>query len=344
MHLNSQEYEYRASDHLYSNRSRRSSNPPPRCKVNLNMFQSPDTRHGIPHRIGPVFKGMNTDLTPVDLPPILPDLSYSTFTCFSSLPYDIRHMIWELLIVPRNLDVWPTSLGSVHYVANKHEHERGVELGFKLWGLTSRTRPPRVLQISQESREIALKHYVLSFGTEYESTFGDSASIATSPRIYYNIGLDRVCLMGSDLETPGVWKHYLQSVIGQHINHYGMTVAFSANAIQVFMFENIRHLDRYKDVIIYTPQDPRPEITLHTSIAISFEPWSEKEDVITPALALDMYRICRISMFSLFRVAFRTQLIEHCFGLRDPSEETQSKKPVAMPKISWRMLVIGEAD
>lgn len=54
------------------------------------------------------------------------------------------------------------------------------------------SKPPAILQVNQESRLEALKHYQLDFGNSV-----GHMSLASEPKIYINWNVDRICIMDS---------------------------------------------------------------------------------------------------------------------------------------------------
>lgn len=57
--------------------------------------------------------------------------------------------------------------------------------------MLSRLSPPAILHVCRESREEALKYYILEFGASKEV---DDFVITSRPKIYVNPSVDAVCL------------------------------------------------------------------------------------------------------------------------------------------------------
>lgn len=121
----------------------------------------------------------------------------TTFSRFAELPFELRLKIWGYVCFhPRNVDIFTESLGMIRV---------GEPLHFNAYKYYSHFCPhPAILHVCQESREEALKHYQLEFGT---SNHFPIITISTPPRIYVNFDCDRLCLLapdlfGTELERP----------------------------------------------------------------------------------------------------------------------------------------------
>jgi hypothetical protein len=115
------------------------------------------------------------------------------FTIFTQLPAELRIKIWKhAAFIQRNIDIWTSDFGEQLHVPTD-----GIDdpvAWFTLWKYSSRTPPPSILSVCQESRVEGLKHYKLDFATSF--SFRDF-TFSTTPRIYINFAVDRLCFMES---------------------------------------------------------------------------------------------------------------------------------------------------
>jgi hypothetical protein len=111
-----------------------------------------------------------------------------TFTYFSKLPAEIRHMLWERIIPRRVISIqgigrlatpnnWSLGMGTMR----TDQGGPSEPLRLMLWGTLS---PPAVLQVCQEAREVALKHYI-----QFERREGRQRGVA-----YVSPGYDTIFL------------------------------------------------------------------------------------------------------------------------------------------------------
>jgi hypothetical protein len=116
----------------------------------------------------------------------------SVSTLFPKLPIEIRLKIWEYdCFFTRNVDIWAKNIKGV--VCD--------ETGEVAHYFHSYTSPPSLLHVCKESRFEALQHYQLEFGTTCKYTIRGVApevTILTSPRIYINWVVDRICAFNPD--------------------------------------------------------------------------------------------------------------------------------------------------
>jgi hypothetical protein len=112
---------------------------------------------------------------------------------FKELPLELQQKIWEAVsFIPRNVDVWHKNIYT--------SREDGAGADYVHYRMISRTPPPAILHVCQESREVALKHYKLAFGATKDcGTF----AVVSKPRIYINPLTDTVCLP----RPYGFWDH-----------------------------------------------------------------------------------------------------------------------------------------
>lgn len=143
----------------------------------------------------------------------------TTFTCFKDLPTEIRLQIWGMACgQKRNVSVGNRTLISP-----------GDLPSYTLDGLfvyESRTPVPEVLSVCRESREEAMKHYSLCFGTKLNNSV---LSIEVQPRIWCNFKADTICV---DLDFKLSW-------ISQHYENFFMKCAIADMSSLAF---NISHL------------------------------------------------------------------------------------------------------
>lgn len=94
------------------------------------------------------------------------------FILFPFLPAEIRIQIWETFLNDRG----HTARIKLHAQEKLHGHV--IDTKF-----TTRSRQPALLQVNRESRDVALQHYELAFGT-----------IHNPPMTYYNFKKDKLIL------------------------------------------------------------------------------------------------------------------------------------------------------
>lgn len=105
-----------------------------------------------------------------------------TFTCFRMLPAELRRTIWGYAsTVTRNVAITSVSLRNrIRFKVNDFEA--------KFW--RSKSSPPALLHVCQESRIEGLKYYIWEFGTEMtvvkHGEYNTSFTVSTVPRIYFN--------------------------------------------------------------------------------------------------------------------------------------------------------------
>lgn len=133
----------------------------------------------------------------------------STFTRFSSLPVEVRYMIWEQVAqVPRNLDIWAEPVGEITWIHNRPLSQQ--------WKFLTTRRPPAILHTNRESRIAGLKHYHLEFAMGEDRD--GCTFLSGEPRIYLNPILDRICPMGYVRIAPNIffsaqgWCFYFQDI------------------------------------------------------------------------------------------------------------------------------------
>jgi hypothetical protein len=90
-----------------------------------------------------------------------PESKAQSFTCFSLLPPETRHQIWEChLPCPRLIRVY-TCKGEILYKKPGTDSIRRRRIFNHVWA--DKSPVPTVLQICQESRMVGLRHYTLAF-------------------------------------------------------------------------------------------------------------------------------------------------------------------------------------
>jgi hypothetical protein len=107
------------------------------------------------------------------------------FTLFRELPFELCCQIWELICCqPRCLDVWVTRPDEVDRFVYRNRFEspgRLVEFRSHYY------KPPPILHMSREAREIGLNNYSLEFGSENLENLGRAQFYLSIPsRIYVN--------------------------------------------------------------------------------------------------------------------------------------------------------------
>jgi hypothetical protein len=120
------------------------------------------------------------------------ETSLKEFTSFPQLPSELRLKIWaHACHHPRNIDIFLANLGKLRI-----ENENGISdfASYRYYSKYSYSHPV-VLRVSKESREEALRHYHLSFGTSHVFS---NVSISTPAKLYVNFAADRICLLRPD--------------------------------------------------------------------------------------------------------------------------------------------------
>lgn len=111
-----------------------------------------------------------------------------TFQNFGVLALELRLKIWELAsFIPRNVDVW-----NMDIFVSKGNGEQAHLIPHRM---LSRRPPPAILHVCSESRQEALRHYILEFGAQKDA---GSFVLTSKPRIYINPAVDTVCLPRPD--------------------------------------------------------------------------------------------------------------------------------------------------
>ena len=118
-----------------------------------------------------------------------------TFTCFPTLPLEIRNMIWkEAANLPRNLDIWTHPTGVTSYRDMEYGDDRLEWKKYRTFRYTTRQPVPGVLIATKESRAAAREFFDMSFGIYID--WGGGVKITTNPEILRNFQADRICPMG----------------------------------------------------------------------------------------------------------------------------------------------------
>jgi hypothetical protein len=102
-----------------------------------------------------------------------------TFQRFAELPYELRELVWKMALAEDRYEVtlrWRFKFEFGHYTHNK---------------LVSESTSPRFLHVSRDTRELALKHYEKTFGTD-----------TYRPSVYFNYDKDRLFIRGRG------WRDY----------------------------------------------------------------------------------------------------------------------------------------
>ncbi|KAE8447069.1 hypothetical protein EG329_011204 [Mollisiaceae sp. DMI_Dod_QoI] len=121
----------------------------------------------------------------------------STFTCFPSLPSELRLKIWRLACFHgRNVDVWTYDI-AFKFGDDGDERDHNY--------FTSSCPQPIVLQCCRESRIEGLKHFKLAFGVscKYKVRGRPKASFSCEPKIYINWFADTVCIVMGAMNDDG---------------------------------------------------------------------------------------------------------------------------------------------
>ena len=249
-----------------------------------------------------------------------------TFARFGELPSELRLKIWKLVCFqPRNVDIFTDNLGTIRVRDDVH---------FDTYKFYSHfCSHPAVLHVCQESREEALKHYKLEFGTSHHFSI---INVSTPPRIYVNFACDRLCLLkpdcfGSDLEDR--FERFVQ-ICRQH----------GARSLAV----NVAQDQHWPFVDVATSWDALEELVLfgsaqnfeffhNTGVSIDFvEPDRtrvQNRDEYLEEAAVRQLEIARRDFLALFEM--------HNDGLRfDMSIENGSTSTKENAKLSWKAPVV----
>ncbi|KAK4644753.1 hypothetical protein QC761_307670 [Podospora bellae-mahoneyi] len=111
-----------------------------------------------------------------------------TFTCFGDLPPEIRLSIWEVLIQPR--------IVLAACVDNRCKTQKHAQMAKR-----STTRSiPVLLHVNRESRDLALRHYELTFAWKIPPRLAaPETSVLPAQgdaRVWFNFNLDALLLLG----------------------------------------------------------------------------------------------------------------------------------------------------
>jgi hypothetical protein len=120
-----------------------------------------------------------------------------TFTPFPRLPFEIRTMIWTLLLaLPRHIDIRPSTRPSApeDFQLVVQSNSGPLRKPPNMFAYRSKCPPPSLLHVNKEARMQALGHNQFDFGTQF--TYRGS-TWRTPPMIYINWNIDRVCIMDS---------------------------------------------------------------------------------------------------------------------------------------------------
>jgi hypothetical protein len=153
------------------------------------------------------------------------------FGMFPNLPFELRLKIWKFTFPgPRNVGI----------------QIRFKDFGFGGWMSRKRTpTPPVALQVCHESREEALKCYILSFGTSLHP-----------PTVYYNYKIDTLCFG----DGPDIHSLFPERKAGYHTSpsnyllnlwhgtNYNPNRRNDSKAVQA---ENVRYVSLDVDESIY---------------------------------------------------------------------------------------------
>lgn len=274
--------------------------------LHLDTFKVPDRQLGVPRRIGHAFTGIAEKFNELKISPALPDTSYSTFTCFQRLPYDIRYLVWKLAAsVPRNLDIWPLSIGAL-----ASNHNPDVELTPQMWRIFTTSPIPSILHATQESRTIGSKFYVLSFGVKHQCPSYHGATITMPPRVYYNLEVDRVCLMISPAHEASNDTYTWVSIVKRVFNKPGMSVAihfWPVSSKKLFLRSSFLSIfDKHKEVLFFVLHNINHQQPPRRQVFLKFADWTRKGDVVegVPSFGPEFKTIMRMAIDSEFEERF----------------------------------------
>ncbi len=164
------------------------------------------------------------------------------FTCFSSLPPELRLQIWrEACFIPRYVDLWSMyqrnySIGRNSYQCCRYE---------------SATPCPGVLQANEESRSVASKYYECAFGTVHEMQHG--FFVSTEARIWVNWAVDWIVPMEERKWTGEM----LESLFLENERIQRVAVAIG-DVGEGLLFHDLAKMP-LKEVVLYR-QDPGLEL------------------------------------------------------------------------------------
>jgi hypothetical protein len=176
-------------------------------------------------------------LQTVIMAPITRSAARKTFK-FSSLPTELRLMIWNKTFEPRILHITSETITLRSLEAISHRRRRCIRLPDPRHILfKSREKPPIALQICHESRTLALKRYTPSFHSMTSSP--ERASEMKQTALYFNPELDTIHIVdderGSELWTlySRTQKETIQSI---------KTLAIESHVDQQRLVKNIAAL------------------------------------------------------------------------------------------------------
>ncbi|KUJ21583.1 uncharacterized protein LY89DRAFT_681047 [Mollisia scopiformis] len=119
--------------------------------------------------------------------------SITDFEYFPKLPYELRSMIWKIpCFVPRDVDIWMRSEGEVRLteIPERTPGERFLPNSYH-----TKSVPPIILQVNQESRREGLRWYRLEFGINMKC---GGVQYILPPKIYINWSVDLLCVKDSN--------------------------------------------------------------------------------------------------------------------------------------------------
>jgi len=152
------------------------------------------------------------------------------FTLFPNLPFELRSKVWRSTLRPRNVGI----------------KIRFKDAGFGGWmARESSPPPPMALQICRESREEALRHYILSFGTARHP-----------PTIYFNYHIDSL-YFGDGIEILG---HCSERIVlvngGDYLLNLWLGKSFDPRGMKpkAICPKNVRYMTLDVDDYIYSRQ------------------------------------------------------------------------------------------
>ncbi|KAE9367142.1 hypothetical protein N431DRAFT_429858 [Stipitochalara longipes BDJ] len=113
---------------------------------------------------------------------------------FPRLPLELRTQIWHAVAQqPRTLDLWRLPIGTLFFHDSYPNQPPNSVKGYRF----CTTRPvPSLLHVNQESRAIALQHYVLAFGCVNAMDDDYGITMSAPPRIYVNWKTDIILFLG----------------------------------------------------------------------------------------------------------------------------------------------------
>lgn len=188
-------------------------------------------------------------------------VSNSTFTCFPSLPPEIRLKIWEYLIQPRVI--------LAACIDSRFQDEKHAQIAQR----PTRPATPVLLHINHETRSLALRHYEPAFSWKLPprlagpETGVTPSSRPTSARVWFNFRLDALLLLGElepydqyGFNSPMVYflrredtrrvRHVACAFEELHMSLYESDQVFGSLFHVIDMFPAARRL-----LVTTTPQD-----------------------------------------------------------------------------------------